>query len=67
MNLHNLKIDIDDNLKERVYNAGFGFSNNLLSDQELNYKSLFEGQIWDQNLSEYVDISSQIPMLQLDS
>ncbi|MGE7604688.1 hypothetical protein ACQKL5_19795 [Peribacillus sp. NPDC097675] len=43
MNLHNLKIDIDENLKERVYKyAGFGFSNNLLSGQELNYKSVFE-------------------------
>ncbi|HDR8065787.1 TPA: hypothetical protein QCY66_004766 [Bacillus cereus] len=38
-----MKIEIDEKLKERVYQyAGFGFSNNLLLDQELNYNNVFK-------------------------
>ena len=40
--LHNLKIEIDENLKEQIYQyAGFKFSNSQLSDQELSYKTVF--------------------------
>lgn len=41
--MHNLKIEIDESIKEQVYQyAGFGFSNSQLSDKELNYENVFK-------------------------
>ncbi|MCY9165997.1 hypothetical protein [Bacillus atrophaeus] len=41
--MHNLKVEIDENLKEKVYKfAGFEFQTSTLSSQEIHYETILE-------------------------